>query len=58
MEAPPGGAVTGSTPATVTARGLTLRSDTTNEGRGLYLATSGDLNPATHGDFLTAMDNR
>ncbi len=36
--------------------GLTLRLDTTSEGWGLSVATSGDFNLATSGDFYMATD--
>jgi hypothetical protein len=56
MEAPPGGDSDWPDTATVTARGLKLPADTTNEGWDFYLATSRDLDLATRGDFLMAMD--
>jgi hypothetical protein len=42
---------------TVTVQGFTLRLDTTSKGWGLYLATSGDLQMATCGDFRMDMDS-
>lgn len=38
--------------------GLQFRVDTTNRGWDFHLATSGDLDLATNGDFFMAMDSR